>query len=166
MIVLGIDPGLSLTGWGVVASRGRNGLTLIEYGCIKTESGKSLCERLKEINHTIRDLIKKFNPEVMAVEELFFAKEAKTVASVGQARGAILLAAVDEGLTVFEYNPRKVKIALTGYGSADKLQIQRMVKGLLGLADIPKPDDAADAVAIAVCHLNSAKLNSLTGVNA
>ncbi|MFH1368813.1 MAG: crossover junction endodeoxyribonuclease RuvC [Elusimicrobiota bacterium] len=163
MIVLGIDPGLSLTGWGIIASDGKNALSLIGYGCIKTGSNLQLCERLKIINHTIRELVRLNKPEVMAIEELFFAKEAKTVASVGQARGAILLAAVDENLPVHEYNPRKVKIALTGYGAADKNQIQHMVQKLLGLKEIPKPDDAADALAIAMCHLNTNRYNVMIG---
>ena len=163
MIVLGIDPGLALTGWGVVASSDKNALSLISYGCIKTTPKQPVCERLKIINHTIRELIQGYKPRLMAIEELFFAKEARTVASVGQARGAILMAAVDEELPVFEYNPRNVKIALTGYGSADKSQMQNMVKKILMLKEIPKPDDAADALAIAMCHINTSKFNTLIG---
>lgn len=152
-----------MTGWGLVSSGGKNSLALIGYGCIKTTQDKPLCERLKTINHSIKDLIRLNKPDVMAIEELFFAKEARTVASVGQARGAILIAAADENLKIFEYNPRKIKMALTGYGSADKSQIQNMVKRLLCLRDIPKPDDAADAIAIAVCHLNSSRYDAAIG---
>lgn len=137
---------------------------MIKYGCVKTAAGLPLTERLKIINHTIKDLISEHKPEVMAIEELFFAKEAKTVAYVGQARGAILMAAVDAGLPVFEYNPRKVKIAVTGYGSADKKQIQQMMKLMLRLKDIPRPDDAADALAIAVCHLQTSRVAALAGM--
>ena len=166
MIVLGVDPGLSLTGWGFVASPDRNSVSLISYGCIKTLPGVNLTQRLKIINHTLRDLVKEYKPGVMAVEELFFAKEARTVASVGQARGAILMAAADEGLPVFEYNPRKVKIAVTGYGSADKNQIQQMIKTILKLKEIPKPDDAADALAIAVTHIQTSKISAIAGIKA
>jgi crossover junction endodeoxyribonuclease RuvC len=155
---------LSLTGWGLVLSSERNSLSMIKYGCVKTAANLPLTERLKIINHTIKDIIKEHRPGVMAIEELFFAKEAKTVSYVGQARGAILMAAVDECLPVFEYNPRKVKIAVTGYGSADKRQIQEMMKVILRLKDIPRPDDAADALAIAVCHLQTNRVAALTGI--
>jgi len=166
MIVLGVDPGLSLTGWGFVSSPDRNALSLVCYGCIKTASGTNLIERLKIINHTLRGLIREHKPECMAIEELFFAKEARTVASVGQARGAILMAAADENLPVFEYNPRKVKIAVTGYGSADKNQIQQMMKTMFRLKEIPKPDDAADAIAIAVTHMQTSRISAIAGIKA
>jgi len=166
MIVLGVDPGLSLTGWGFVASPDGNSVSLINYGCIKTAPGINLTQRLKIINHTLRELIQQYKPEVMAIEELFFAKEARTVASVGQARGAILMAAADENLPVFEYNPRKVKIAVTGYGSADKNQIQQMIKTILKLKEIPKPDDAADALAIAVTHIQTSRISTIAGIKA
>jgi crossover junction endodeoxyribonuclease RuvC len=134
---------------------------MLEYGCIKTFPSQSATERLKIIFISIQEIIKKYNPELMAIEELFFLKEARTVASIGQARGVILIAAGLLDLPVFEYNPRHVKMGLTGYGSAQKAQIQYMVKTLLGLKEIPKPDDSADALAIAICHLNSAAINSL-----
>lgn len=154
MIVLGVDPGLSITGWGLVKKTGSN-INLIGYGCIKTKPSIGLSDRLKILHSGLKDIIKNNNPEIMAIEELFFSKEARTIAAVSQARGAILLAAGQENLPVYEYNPRRVKIALTGYGSADKFQIQNMVKMLLSISEIPKPDDAADALAIAVCHLNT-----------
>jgi crossover junction endodeoxyribonuclease RuvC len=157
MIVLGVDPGLALTGWGVVAAEGRNNLSMVAYGCIKTTPAQNLTERLKTIHTTLLQIIEKHHPREMAVEELFFSKEAKTVAAVGQARGAILVAAALSGLPVFEYNPRYIKISLTGYGSADKSQMQHMVKTLLRLREIPQPDDAADAIAMAVCHLHTRK---------
>jgi crossover junction endodeoxyribonuclease RuvC len=157
MIVLGVDPGLSLTGWGLVSAPKRDSISMLGYGCIKTKPALSLTERLKIIYTELKSLIDNNHPDEMAVEELFFAKEARTVAAVGQARGAILLAAGLSGVPVFEYNPRSVKMGLTGYGSADKNQIQQMVKTFLRLKEIPKPDDAADALAIAVCHLHSRK---------
>ncbi len=161
MNILGVDPGLSLTGWGMVAAKDRNTVSLLEYGCIKTTPALPLTERLKIIYHTLEDIISRHHPEVMAIEELFFSKEAKTVAAVSQARGVILLSAAQHGLPVSEYNPRHVKMSLTGYGSADKNQIQQMVKVLLRLSDIPRPDDAADALAIAICHTQYSSVNPL-----
>ncbi|MBN1823552.1 MAG: crossover junction endodeoxyribonuclease RuvC [Endomicrobiales bacterium] len=155
MIILGVDPGLSMTGWGLIRSRERDDISLVCYGCIKTRSGNALAERLGEIHAELERIIDEHKPEEMAVEELFFSKEARTVASVGQARGAIILTAAVKKLRVFEYNPRHIKMALTGYGSAQKIQIQSMVKTLLKLKEIPKPDDAADALAVAVCHVHT-----------
>ena len=156
MIVLGIDPGLSLTGWGAIETGARGQIVPLQYGCIRTKSTDTLIQRLKDINAGLQSLIDKYKPEVIAIEELFFLKEAKSVAAVGQARGAILLTAALNNVKLFEYNPRRVKIALTGYGSADKHQMQHMVKTLLRLKELPKPDDAADALAIAICHINTA----------
>ena len=157
MIVLGVDPGLSMCGWGVVSRSGRNLLSMLDYGCIKTSPAITLPMRLRAISEALNSLIEKYAPQVMAVEELFFSKEARTVAAVAQARGVILLSASSHGLPVCEYNPRHVKISLTGYGSAEKQQIQHMVKAMLGLPTIPKPDDAADALAIAITHFNTAE---------
>lgn len=155
MVVLGVDPGLSMCGWGVVGRSGRNLLSMLDYGCITTGPSMPLPTRLCAIHETLTALIEKYAPQVMAVEELFFCKQARTVAAVAQARGVILQVAGSRGLPVHEYNPRHVKIALTGYGSAEKQQIQHMVKAMLGLPTIPKPDDAADALAIAITHLNT-----------
>jgi len=129
----------------------------LQYGCIRTKSAETLSERLQNINIELQKLIDTYNPEVVAIEELFFLKEAKSVAAVGQARGAIVLTVSLNKIKLFEYNPRHVKMALTGYGSADKHQMQHMVKTLLRLKEIPKPDDAADALAIAMCHVNTAR---------
>jgi crossover junction endodeoxyribonuclease RuvC len=156
MIVLGVDPGLSMCGWGVV-SRGGQNLSMLDYGCVKTAPASALPMRLRTIYETLNSVIEKYSPQVMAIEELFFSKEARTVAAVAQARGVILLCASSYNLPVCEYNPRHVKISLTGYGSAEKQQIQHMVKAMLGLPTIPKPDDAADALAIAITHLNTAE---------
>jgi crossover junction endodeoxyribonuclease RuvC len=130
---------------------------MLEYGCIKTKPDQPLTERLKIIHLTLQEIIQKYRPAEMAIEELFFSKEARTVAAVCQARGVILLTAGQASLPVHEYNPRHVKISLTGYGSADKNQMQQMVKVFLRLKEIPRPDDAADALAIAVCHLHCKK---------
>ncbi|MDR1474371.1 MAG: crossover junction endodeoxyribonuclease RuvC [Endomicrobium sp.] len=157
MIVLGIDPGLSLTGWGVVEAFSRDKITLIEYGCIKTMPPGPLVERLQIVHNELQSIINRYKPEVVAIEELFFLKAAKSVASVGQSRGAIALTISMNKIPLFEYNPRCVKMALTGYGSADKHQMQQMVKTFLKLKEIPKPDDAADALAMAICHINTIK---------
>ncbi|MGA2091364.1 MAG: crossover junction endodeoxyribonuclease RuvC [Endomicrobiales bacterium] len=157
MIVLGVDPGLAGTGWGVIRVGERRMLFLERYGCIDTKPVTALVDRLKHIYIALTAVIDEFSPDLMAVEELFFMKRSTTVAAVGQARGAILLAAALKNVPVFEYNPRTVKIALTGYGSADKQQIQHMVKTVLKLPDIPRPDHAADALAMAICHLHTAK---------
>ncbi|MCB4792707.1 MAG: crossover junction endodeoxyribonuclease RuvC [Elusimicrobia bacterium] len=154
-IVLGVDPGLSMTGWGVIIRGTNDRLVLKNYGCIKTKPSSPLIERLKNIYFTLNKVIEEYSPEVMAIEELFFSKEARTIASVGQARGAILITAGLKNLPVYEYNPRHVKMALTGYGSADKKQIQQMVKIILAMKEIPQPDDAADALALAICHINT-----------
>jgi crossover junction endodeoxyribonuclease RuvC len=165
MIILGIDPGLSLCGWGLVESGGQGSLSMLAYGCIKTKPSESLTQRLTNLHLSITNLIRENRPDEMAIEEIFFSKEARTVASVGQARGAILAAAGVERLPVYEYNPRSIKMAMTGFGSADKSQMQKMVKTVLRLAEIPKPDDAADALAIAMCHINTKKMSSIFAGN-
>ncbi|MDR2772020.1 MAG: crossover junction endodeoxyribonuclease RuvC [Elusimicrobiota bacterium] len=156
MIVLGIDPGLSLTGWGVIEATNCNNIIPLNYGCITTFAKQSLITRIQKINEQLQLIIDKYSPDNVAVEELFFLKESKSVGAVGQARGAIVLTVALNKIEMFEYNPRTVKIALTGYGSADKHQMQNMVKTLLRLKEIPKPDDAGDALAIATCHINTA----------
>lgn len=154
MIILGIDPGTATTGWGLVEKEGPK-YTLIDFGCVKTPAKMPLHDRLDQIFDEISDLIKKYKPDHAAVEELFFAANSKTAIAVGQARGVILLAAKKNCVSVFEYTPLQVKMAICGYGRAEKMQVQKMVKTLLSLSDIPKPDDAADALAIAICHAQS-----------
>lgn len=154
MIVLGIDPGTAATGYGVVERRGSQ-LRAIDYGCIVTSSTTSLAERLLLIRDAISDLIATHEPAFVAVERLFFNKNVQTAFAVGQARGAVLLTAAQHGLPVFEFTPSEVKIAVTGYGRAQKDQVQRMVQVVLGLAELPKPDDASDALAIAICLAHS-----------
>ncbi len=155
MIILGVDPGLALTGWGLISLSGRSDITLIDYGCIRTKPTQTLDCRLRSIHQDLANIIRSHKPSLLALEELYFSKEARAVASIAQARGVILLSAALEGLKVCEYNPRHVKIALTGYGSADKNQMQRMVQLVLRMKELPRPDDAADALAIAICHVNT-----------
>lgn len=155
MRVLGIDPGLATTGWGVV-DKDKSKLLMVEYGTIKTPAGQLHEERLVFIHQSLLDLIKKYQPNRTAVEQLFFSKNVKTATKVGEARGVMLLAIAQSGLSIDELTPLQVKQAITSYGRADKQQMQKMVKIILGLKQIPKPDDAADALAIAVTSLQMA----------
>lgn len=151
MRILGIDPGIGRTGWGVIDSSGSN-YVVKGYGCIETEPNSAIAGRLFAIHEEVRDIIKEFKPETFAIEELFFGKNVKTAFAVGQARGVILLAASQTSLPIGIYTPLQVKIALTGYGQAEKTQVGQMVKLLLKLEKIPKPDDTADALAVALTH--------------
>ena len=160
MRILGIDPGFAIVGCGIVDYIG-NKFSVVDYRAVTTKAGGKLENRLKSIYDGICDLIDQYSPECIAVEELFFNTNAKTAIQVGQARGVILLAAVNKGLEVFEYTPLQVKQAVVGYGRAEKIQVQQMVKSILNLKEIPKPDDVADALAIAVCHGNSMRFNSI-----
>ena len=160
MRVLGIDPGTATTGYGVVEEV--NGeLKARAFGVIRTQADQPLPVRLQSIYREVKELATEWEPAGAAVEELFFSKNVRTAMSVGQARGVTLLALTDAGLSIAEYTPLTVKQAVTGYGSADKAQIQEMVRLLLGLAEPPKPDDAADALAVAICHLHSARLDEM-----
>lgn len=161
MRILGIDPGIAICGTGVVEKLGSR-YNAIYYDSILTKAHTPLEERIEIIyNETVR-IIDEYKPEAMAVEELFFNNNAKTAFAVGQARGVVLLAARQRGVPFFEYTPLQVKQALTGYGRADKNQIQQMVKSFLGLKEVPKPDDTADALAIAICHGNSVRFNNIS----
>ena len=159
MLVLGVDPGTAITGFGLVRDDGD--LSLVACGVITTPAGTPLAERLLAIHRELAALIEQHEPEAVAVEELFFSKNVRTAMSVGQARGVVLLAAAQAGLPVFHYKPTEVKQAVSGYGGADKAQVQEMVRLLLGLDAVPQPDDAADAVAVAVCHLHGARWRTL-----
>jgi crossover junction endodeoxyribonuclease RuvC len=154
MIILGIDPGTATTGYGLVEKKGQK-VKVLDYGCILTPAKVPLAERLEKIANELEEIIKDKKPVQVAVEELFFAANSKTAIAVGQARGVILLVSQKAKVSIFEYTPLQVKMALTGYGRADKKQMQEMVKTLLSLPEIPKPDDAADALAIALCHANT-----------
>jgi len=151
MVVLGIDPGLATVGYGVI-NKDSGGLSVIDYGVIETAKNESISARLMLIYEGICALIKKFKPDEIALEEIFYFKNQKTVIPVAEARGAIILACVKATGKLFEYTPLQVKSALTGNGVAKKPQVQNMVKLILELEQIPKPDDAADALAIAITH--------------
>ncbi|MGI5875711.1 MAG: crossover junction endodeoxyribonuclease RuvC [Dethiobacteria bacterium] len=161
MIVLGIDPGLATTGYGIVVKEG-NQYYEKDYGYINTPAGMDLHQRLLIIFRSIGVLIDRYAPEAVAVEKLFFSKNTRTALQVGEARGAILTATAEKGLPVYEYTPLQVKQAVAGYGRADKKQVQQMVSILLRLAEPPRPDDAADALAVALCFLQSFKLEQLS----
>jgi crossover junction endodeoxyribonuclease RuvC len=161
LLVLGIDPGIGTTGWGVVGEDAHGEVALVDYGAIATTPGEPMPERLHTLHREVTALLHRYPPESVAVEQLFFGRNVTTAISVGQARGVVLLAAAQAGLSVYEYKPAEVKQALSGYGNADKRQMQEMVRLMLHLDYIPRPDDAADAIAIAVCHLHSQRLRKL-----
>jgi crossover junction endodeoxyribonuclease RuvC len=163
MLVLGIDPGTARTGFGFVNEDNRGQLALVEYGVINTPADQEPAERLHLLYQELVRLIEVHQPLEAAVERLFFQKNVSTAMSVGQARGVILLALQQAGLPIGEYSPQDIKLAVTGYGAADKVQMQRMVKTLLVMPDLPQPDDAADALAIAICHCHSARLQHRLG---
>lgn len=160
MIILGIDPGIAITGYGVIEYKSGKFLVL-DYGAVTTGSKLPLPLRLKAIFLDLSGIIDKYRPDAMAIEELFFNNNAKTAFAVGQGRGVSVLAAANKGIEVFEYTPLQVKQATTGYGRAAKIQVQQMVKSILCLNAIPKPDDVADALAIAICHAHSYNFNNI-----
>ncbi len=162
MLILGIDPGTAIMGYGLIEKKG-NRLFPVDYACWRTPAHTPMPERLLMLYHEIEAYIKEKQPHHVAVEELFFNRNTTTAISVGQARGVVLLAAAQCGLPVYEYTPLQVKQAVAGYGRADKQQIQQMVRALLGLQEIPKPDDTADALAIAICHAHSVNLLNRMG---
>ena len=154
LIIIGIDPGYATVGYGIIKYENSR-FGVLEYGCIKTSPSVLFEHRLLKINRDIGELNDKYKTEVFAIERLFFNENTKTAIDVAQGRGAILLTAAQSKLPVFEYTPLEVKTAVTGYGRADKNQIQQMVKIILNLPEIPKPDDTADALAVAICHAHS-----------
>ena len=154
MIILGIDPGTAATGYGLI-KKIKNEIKCLDYGCIETNPGNSPALRLKELEEKLKKIIKKYNPDVAAVEDIFFFKNLKTAMKVSQAKGVILLTLAKSNIPIFEYTPLQVKMGVTGFGKADKQQVQRMIQILLNLKTIPKPDDAADALATAICRTNS-----------
>lgn len=153
-VTLGIDPGTAIVGYAIVSARGST-LNMIACDVITTPAGMPLAQRLQQIYQRLSEIITTYQPTEGAMEELFFAKNARTALTVGQARGVAMLALANGGLSIAEYTPRQVKQAVTGYGSADKTQVGEMVRILLNLRAIPRPDDAADAAAVAICHLNT-----------
>ncbi|AIQ14064.1 crossover junction endodeoxyribonuclease RuvC [Paenibacillus durus] len=159
MRILGIDPGIAIVGFGFIDKNGSK-LTPVQYGCIQTEAHTPEEERLLHVYEGMLQLIDRYKPDAVALEKLFFNRNVTTAMSVGQARGVLVLTAVQRGLHVAEYTPMQVKQAIVGYGKAEKRQVQEMVRMYLKLSAIPKPDDVADALAVAVCHAHSYTLNS------
>lgn len=149
--ILGVDPGTAIMGWGLIEKRG-NKIIPIKYGCIRTRPNLDLPTRLLHIYDSLCDIIEQNKPDSFVIEDLFFFKNQKTVMSVAQARGVAIVSAMKHELPVFEYTPLQIKQALTGYGRADKSQMQEMVRITCNLKECPRPDDAADALAAAICH--------------
>jgi len=160
VLTLGIDPGTAIMGYGFVAGDGRT-LNVGDYGVLTTPKGMAPAERLCSLHARLVELIREHRPGAVAVEELFFNTNVRTAIGVGQARGVALLAAAQAGLHVYEYTPLQVKSAVVGYGKATKEQVQLMTATLLRLREVPRPDDAADALAVAICHAHSARLTEL-----
>jgi crossover junction endodeoxyribonuclease RuvC len=158
--VLGIDPGTATTGWSILEEK-TGGITPVAFGHISTSPKTEDLQRLLEISKDLQKIIKKYRPDEAAIEKLFFFKNQKTIIEVGQARGAVLLTLAQNKVRIASYTPLQVKQAMTGYGKAEKRQVQEMAKNILRLKSIPKPDDVADAIAVALCHLNSRKFNNL-----
>ncbi len=161
MLVIGIDPGTAITGYGVVQEDERGDLTAIDYGVITTPAKMPMPERLVQLYRQLKEIVLLHRPDSAAVEKLFFQKNVKTAITVGQGRGVAILALAETEISVAEYTPMEIKQSVVGYGGADKNQVQQMVKALLYLEDIPRPDDAADALAVAICHIHSARMQSL-----
>jgi crossover junction endodeoxyribonuclease RuvC len=156
--VIGIDPGTAITGYGIFREDPSGDLVWVAHGVITTPSDWDEPQRLLHLYQTLREIIKESKPDCCAVEQLYFQKNVKTAIKVGQGRGAALIAAAEMGLELGEYSPLVIKQAVVGYGNADKNQVQQMVKLLLNLDDLPEPDDAADALAVAICHLHSTRM--------
>jgi crossover junction endodeoxyribonuclease RuvC len=161
MLVIGIDPGTATTGYGLVQEDEDGNLVAVEYGAISTPAEQPMPQRLLTLYRQLLEITQLHHPESGAVEKLYFQRNVRTAISVGQGRGVALLALAEAEVPVIEYTPLEVKKAITGYGGADKNQIQQMVRALLDLKEIPQPDDAADALAVAICHLHSARMNAL-----
>jgi len=160
MLILGIDPGTADTGYGMVDnSRGR--LRVLGYGSIRTSPNLSAGERLMQIWERLGELIDAYHPDVMAIEKLFFARNERTALAVGRTAGVVLLCAAQRRLEIVEYTPNEIKQAVVGYGAAEKKQVQYMVSRILQLDEIPRPDDAADALAVCICHAHSARIRGL-----
>jgi crossover junction endodeoxyribonuclease RuvC len=165
MITLGIDPGTAITGYGVIREEQDGCLVIIDFGVIRTSAEQSHADRLVHLYQKMKELILLHHPDMGAVEKLFFERNVRTALNVGQARGVALLAMAESRLKISEYTPLEVKQAVVGYGGADKNQVQQMVKTILGLESIPHPDDAADALAVAICHIHSTKIRDLYDEN-
>lgn len=170
MLVIGVDPGTATTGYGFVRERVNNGISTgeleaVDYGVITTPANLEMPQRLLELFEGLNHLLLLHRPDSGAVEKLFFQRNVRTALAVGQGRGVVLLAMAKAGIPVGEYTPMEVKQAIAGYGGAEKGQVQQMVRALLSLPELPQPDDAADALATAICHIHSAKFLSLSSEN-
>jgi crossover junction endodeoxyribonuclease RuvC len=162
MVVVGIDPGTATTGYGFIQESPQGDLQVIDYGVITTLAGDLPEQRLLKLYRKLTELILLHRPESGAVEKLFFQRNVTSAIAVGQARGVVLLVLAEIGIRVSEYTPMQVKQAVAGFGGAEKIQVQQMVKAILQLEDIPRPDDAADALAVAICHIHSNLFNQLS----
>jgi len=163
MRIIGIDPGVSITGFAIMDFN-NNKINLVKFGVIKA-SNKNFPEKIKEINMKIERIIQKYKPREAGIEKIFFYNNKKTAMEVAQVRGSIILTLIKNKIKIFDYTPLQVKQSITGYGNASKTQVQNMIKILLKLKETPKPDDAADAIALCMCHLNSLKFNNIINAN-
>jgi crossover junction endodeoxyribonuclease RuvC len=161
MLVLGIDPGTATTGYGLVHETDQGGFAVVDFGVIQTPAGEDVEKRLLLLYDRLMEILLLHRPDQGAVEKLFFQRNVTTAIAVGQARGVTMLAMAQRGIPIAEYTPLEVKQAITGYGGAEKLQVQMMVQAVLELENLPRPDDAADALAIAVCHIQSYRMRAL-----
>ncbi len=162
MRILGLDPGTATTGYGIIDVDSQGDMQMVTYGTIKTPAGEDMAVRLQMIFEQLNDLLASYQPDSAGIEELFFGRNVTTAVTVGQARGVLLLALANAGIPMGEYSPPKIKDAITGYGKADKAQMQLMVRNLLGLEETPRPDDAADGLAIAITHYHYQRFENLT----
>jgi len=162
LIILGIDPGLAIVGFGIIEKKPNGSISAIDYGVINTPKEENTAVRIAMVYDGITELIEKYKPDAIALEELFYNSNQKTVISVAEARGAILLAGIKNCGNMYEYTPLQIKQALTGQGRAEKQQVQYMVRLILNLTSIPRPDDAADALAVAICHSQTNNLVTKT----
>lgn len=164
MIILGLDPGLATMGFGVVEKLKNDGTVAVDYGVVLTPKEESLPVRLAMLEEGVNKILQKYKPEEIAVEELFFSKNITTGIPVAHARGVMLLTCIKYCGRLYEYTPNQIKQSLTGYGKADKIQMQHVITSLLGLKKIPRPDDAADALAVALCHAHTSRFGKLFGI--
>lgn len=164
MLVLGIDPGTATTGYGLVREAGQGDLQVVDYGVILTPAGMQAEKRLLLLYDQLTNILLLHHPDQGAIEKLFFQRNVTNAIAVGQARGVALLGLAKQNIEVAEYTPLEVKQAVSGYGKADKLQVQKMVQAILQLSELPKPDDAADALAVAICHLLSFRMRNLANL--
>ncbi len=162
MLVIGIDPGTATTGYGLVNEDESGRLTAVAYGVIKTPAKLPMPQRLRQLYRELKEIVILHRPDSAAVEKLFFQKNVRTAISVGQGRGVAILALAEAAIEISEYTPLEIKQAISGYGGADKAQMQQMVRALLNLDELPTPDDAADALAVAICHIHTDHLKKLT----